>query len=307
MRTAFRWAVITAFLALTALQVCGESVPYPVDSIKGPVCVLHDTVLHVAVTLSPVHSRYNVTVTDGLAHIRLTQAFVNGFANIRDIVYVFPLPHDGAVHAMSMLYRDSLYRARIYEKEQAQHAYDSVVAGGGSAALLIQTRPNVFQQSLGNIAKGDTAWVDIEVVTPLKYNAGTYELAIPTMIGERYQSEGADPVPGSTFWNPPEDRDGQTLQINVLIQTGYPIASLQSPTHTLNLMMVEAARPLLELTSMLTPASELPMPCNQAAFLASAATYPNRDFVLRFSPRMPQPTSRWQASSTRQRRTAISR
>ncbi len=283
MRSTVTVAAVLSMLLAGVLPALGQDVSFPVDDIEGPVCVLHDTARGVAFTMSPVHSKYNLIVTDGLAHLRLTQMFVNEYGDIRDIVYVFPLPHDGAVHAMSMEYRDSLYVARIYEKEEAQQIYDSVAASGGTAALLLQERPNVFQQHLANIAVGDTAWVRIDVSMPLEYVAGTYELAVPTMIGCRYPSAGADPVSGCSGWNPPPDRDGQSLEFNVLIQTGYEVHGLESPTHTIDVMSIETARPILEQRSLLTADTELPMPYNLAAMLASAQTYPNRDFVLRFS------------------------
>jgi len=283
MRSAMaRWMVLGGILLTGVWAAFGQTVTFPVEEIQGPVCVLHDTARGVAFTMSPVHSQYNVIVTDGLAQIRLTQMFVNEYGGIRDIVYVFPLPHDGAVHAMAMVYHDSAYVARIYEKEEAQQIYDSVASSGGAAALLLQSRPNVFQQHLANIALGDTAWVRIEVSVPLKYNAGEYELSIPTMIGCRFPSAGADPVPGCSGWNPPADRDGSSLEFNVLVQTGYPVTGLESPTHALSVSAVEAVRPVLEQRMLLLPGDELPMAHNRAALLAAADSYPNRDFVLRF-------------------------
>ena len=100
---------------------------------------------------------------------------------------------------------------------------------GGTGALLIQERPNIFQQRLANIAYRDSARVTIGFSMPLKYDNGTYELSIPTMIGERYQSSGDDFVPSGPFWNPPENRDGQSLQIKVLIQTGFEITRRPTP------------------------------------------------------------------------------
>ncbi len=283
MRSATKWAILGGILLTGVWAAFGQTtVTFPIEDIEGPVCVVHDTVRGVAFTISPEHSQYNVVVTDGLAHIRLTQMFVNEYGDIRDIVYVFPLPHDGAVHAMAMVYHDSVYVAEIYEKEEAQQIYDSVASSGGTAALLLQSRPNVFQQHLANIAMGDTAWVRIEVSVPLKYSDGEYELAVPTMVGCRYASAGADPVPGCTGWNPPENRDATSLEFNVLVQTGYAIDRLESPTHPINVYSVEACRQVLEQRSLLAPDTELPMPHNRVALLAAAETFPNRDFVLRF-------------------------
>jgi Ca-activated chloride channel family protein len=257
---------------------------YPVDDIKGPVCVVRDSLTGRTTTVSPEVSRYDVVVTDGLAKFTLTQIFINPFSGINDIVYVFPLPHDGAVYSMAMEYKKKLYVAEIYEKKDAIHKYDSVKATGGTAALLLQERPNVFQQRLANIAKGDTAYVKIEVAVPLKYDNGNWELSIPTMVGERYQSANASTVPSSgKFWNPPEQRDGQSLQMNVLVQTGFPISNLTSPSHTLSIsQLAESTKELVD-QNLLKDGEKLPLPYNQFGLLHSATTYPNRDFVLRFS------------------------
>lgn len=267
-----------------AVMVQAQSLAIPSDSVKGPMCVVLDTVKHLALPLSPTISTYNVIVTDGLAQITLTQKFVNDYGVIKDLVYVFPLPHEAAVHGMIMEYHDSIYTAKIFEKQAAQQMYDSIVKKGGTAALLLQDRPNVFQQRLANIAFHDTAYVQIKLSMPLSYTNGVYELAIPTMVSERYQSAGASPVPSSgRLWNPPPDRDGQSLQINVLVQTGFPIAQLQSPTHPLVVSAFEAVRADLEKKLVIEKTTIMDEPYASGALLTQAETYPNKDFVLRFS------------------------
>ena len=267
-----------------ALSIAANPVYVPIDSVKGPVCIISDTALQFAAPLSPSRSIYDVIVADGLAQITLFQTFVNDYGKIDDIAYIFPLPNDASVHAMEMKYRDSVYTAEIYEKAQAQTIYDSVVAAGGKAAMLLQSRPNVFVQHLANLAKGDTAYIKIKLTMPLKFNNGTYELSIPTMVAERYQSVNASPVGSSgRFWNPPPDREGQTLQINVLIQTGFPITGLQSPTHPLTASPYSEAKPLLVERGVVGDASALDLPYGTGVFLQQVETYPNKDFVLRFS------------------------
>ncbi|MFC1586533.1 VIT domain-containing protein [Fibrobacterota bacterium] len=237
-----------AFSLIMAFQAFSLSL-IPYEEIPGPICVIRDTVTNEVFPLSPEKSQYNVIITDGLAHIRLTQMYVNQYPNINDIVYVFPLPHEGSVHAMSMEYLDSLYIARIYEKEEARTIYDSILALGGNAALLTQERPNIFQQKLANIAYGDTAYIRIELSMPLKYNDGEFELAVPTMVAERYQSSPAKSAAGAqqtSPWNPPENINGQRLQFNVMIQTGYPLVDFISPTHPLEMSGLDQSRGILE-------------------------------------------------------------
>ncbi|MBD3418877.1 MAG: VWA domain-containing protein [Chitinivibrionales bacterium] len=277
----FALALLTILIARASLQAHS----FPVHEIEGPVCVVKDSILGIPVTLSPQNSKYNVIVTDGLAHVTLTQRYINPFPNVNDIVFVFPLPHEGAVHAMSMEYDSMLYKAEIMEKQVAQQKYDSTVSAGGIAALLLQNRPNVFQQRLANIAQGDTAYVKVELSMPMIYHDDVWELSIPTMVAERYQSSGTSPVPPSgSLWNPPANIGGQRLEINVLIQTGFPVSNLTSPTHPLNITQVtQSTTDELVHRSLLRKDDVLDMPYNHRGILHSSQTYPNSDFVLRFS------------------------
>jgi len=272
---------ILVFFSQNAVQAEMGKIPY--DDIDGPTCVVRDTSNGKTLPLSPEFSQYNVIVTDGIAHITVTQQYKNRIRNCHEIAYVFPLPHEGSVHAMSMEYRDVTYKARIYEKEEAKQVYDSIKESGGNAALLLQERPNVFQQRLANIAYGDSASITIELSMPLKYDNGEYELSIPTMVAERYQSDGASPVPPSgDLWNPPENIAGQRLEINVLIQTGYPITDLNSPTHPLTISQVAETRADLIDRGLIHEETDISMPYAFSGLLRTTSTYPNRDFVLRF-------------------------
>ncbi len=276
--------LVTAFSILFAVSsIFAGSVYVNTDSIKGPVCILSDTVRQTASLLSPSKAAYNVIITDGLAQVTLMQTFVNDFGTIDDIAYVFPLPNDASVHAMEFKYHDSIYVARIFEKQQAQNIYDSIVSSGGNAALLLQNRPNVFTQHLANIAYGDTAYIKIRLTMPLKYNNGEFELAIPTMVAERYQSDNASPVSSNGLWNPPANRDGQTLDISVLLQTGFPWQNVYSPTHTIETVESQQIQDRMIEQKCMEPEVPLEMPHHAGVQLKKLTTYPNKDFVLRFS------------------------
>ena len=277
-------AILLSFVIITGSVPAGaQSIMIPADSAKGPMCIVIDSAHRVAVPLSPNKSQYNVVITDGIAQVKLSQMFVNDYGVIKDIVYVFPLPHEAAVHAMAMEYKGKLYSAEIYEKQDAQAKYDSVVQSGGNAALLLQDRPNVFQQRLANIAFHDTAWISIELSMPLSYNNGTFEFALPTMVAERYQSQNASTVLSSgTGWNPPPNRDGQSLDINVLVQTGFPVTHLTSPTHDIAVSSIDEVKSELVNRQVIRGETVLSMPYSSGVLLQKVSTYPNKDFVLRF-------------------------
>lgn len=250
-------------------------------AVKGPSCVIVDSTRGAQVPLAPFFTRVNVVVTDGLAQATMIQSFANPLGRKTEIAYVFPLPEKGAVHAMAYEIHDSLFRARIEERQKAQAIYDSVKSTGGNAAILLQEKPNLFQQKMANLGAGDTVHVEIQVSLPLKYADGSWELAFPTMVGERYQSAGS-PAPAGTIsgWNPPENREGPAFQFNVLVKDAA-FDSLWSTTHPLDSRTSAEARQILSQRGLVDSTQPLDAAYGKVLTLAPQNTYPNRDFVLR--------------------------
>ena len=59
-------------------------------------------------------------------------------------------------------------------------------AGGQTASLLNQERPNIFTQSVANILPGEQIKITISYVETLKYEDGSYEFVFPMVVGPRY-------------------------------------------------------------------------------------------------------------------------
>ncbi len=254
----------------------------PLDSLHGPLCGMVDPATKQQVAISPIFTRVNVVITDAVAQAVVTQRFVNPFNAKSEVVYLFPLPDQGAVHGMKYQYHDSLYVATIMEKAKAQSIYDSIKNNGGQAALLLQERPNIFQQRIATLGPGDTAFVEIRLSVPLKYVDGELELAFPTMIGPRYQPGAAKTnAAGATPWNPPENRSGPEFQFNVLVQSGIELASIYSPTHPIDVGGLADMRKALEDRRVVEPNDKTTLAYTRCALLKTALTYPNRDYVLR--------------------------
>lgn len=252
-----------------------------IDALKGPSCVIVDSSRSAQIPLAPFFTRVNVVVTDGLAQATMIQSFVNPLRHATEIAYVFPLPENGAVHAMSYELHDTLYRASIQERKKAQAIYDSIKSSGGQASILLQERPNIFQQKMANVRAGDTVHVEIQVSVPLKYVDGSWELAFPTMVGERFQSAGSPGAVGTiSGWNPPADRDGPGLMFNVLVKGGS-FDSISSPTHPVEALDVRTHRQKLARLGLVDSAGALEESYPSAWMLKSLTTYPNKDFVLR--------------------------
>src|SRR5690606_25258731 len=143
-----------------------------------------------------------------------------------------------------------------------------------------QERPNIFTQSVANIAPGEKIDVVIRYVQDLSYDAGGYEFVFPMVVGPRYipgttleqamQGDGTyldtDRVPDASRITPPVlgkgERSGHDISIEVVAEATLPIAEAQVPTH--EVVMRRPADGTLRLA------------------LAEKSSIPNRDFVLRY-------------------------
>lgn len=217
-----------------------------------------------------------------LARVTVTQEFVNPSQENIEAVYTFPLPQNSAVDDMTMTVGGRTIRALIKPRDEAQKLYQQARDRGNTAALLDQERPNIFTQSVTNIAPGATVKVKISYIETLKYEAGVYEFVYPMVVGPRYMpgqavgkqgggwSPDTDRVPDASRISPPvagvhfgqkESRAGHDIDVRVRLTAGMPIQQILSPTHEVD-MQRGAETTIVE--------------------LKDKATIPNKDFVLRY-------------------------
>jgi Ca-activated chloride channel family protein len=218
------------------------------------------------------------SVSGSLARVTVTQEFHNPFDEKIEAVYVFPLPQMAAVDDMTMIVGDRTVKGRIKRREEARAIYDAAREAGHVAGLLNQERPNIFTQSVANIAPGAAVKVTISYVEYLKYEDGTYEFVFPMVVGPRYipgqpvgkQAGGWAPdtsqVPDASRITPqvaPEGtRAGHDISIEVKVDAGVPIEDLKSTLHE-----VDVERPGTNAASVR---------------LKNRTTIPNKDFILKF-------------------------
>ncbi len=254
--------------------------PYPVD----PQAELEQGVLRVKrgdawMGLPLQETRYDTRVLGTLAETTVTQVFKNSYDVPIEAVYAFPMPEDGAVDDYWFHVGKRHIHGVMKKREEARKVYEDAKKAGKSAALLEQERPNIFTQSVANIAPGETIEVEMHLVQPLAQEAGRYELSLPTVVGPRFipgaptgskSGDGrvpdTDVVPDASRITPPVMPKGQVscaaLSIAVGIDAGMPVHSVASQYHR-----VATARAGDRLHVELARAGELP----------------NRDFVLSWS------------------------
>ncbi len=210
-----------------------------------------------------VRGAAHVDVRGPIGQVVVTQTFANPNETPIEAIYVFPLPEDAAIGGLTMRLGKRTIVAEIREREEARAVYEAAREAGQTAALLDQERPNVFTQHVANILPGEQITVELTYDLLLEPVAGVFELAIPTVVGPRY--EGITPKvvePGTS--------SGNTLAVDLDIDAGLPITEVTSPTHDITTTEVDADRVQVTLTD--------------------GDAVSDKDFVLRWSVVVKEPT-----------------
>jgi Ca-activated chloride channel family protein len=212
---------------------------------------------------------YDLTVSGPTVRGRVTQIFQNNTENWVEAVYVYPLPEDGAVDSLKMVIGERIVVGEIKERQTARAIYEQARASGHKTTLVEQERPNIFTNSVANIAPGETILVQLEYQAPVKQSAGTFSLRIPLVVAPRYnpkpivqtvdlQSDGrgwgqtTDPVPDRDRIEPPVldprvNAPINPVQIAVRLQAGFPLAEVKSHHHSIKTDNVDADTQVIRL------------------------------------------------------------
>ena len=149
--------------------------------------------------LPMLESRVEVTVRGAIVETVVTQKFSNTTPNPTEAIYIFPLPADAAVTAMSIHAGGRTIKAAIERRDLAQRRYEEAVAAGVGAGLLDQERPDVFTQTVSAIPARGTVEVTLRYDTVASYHDGTWQLAVPLVVAPRFVpgTAGGQPTTGS--------------------------------------------------------------------------------------------------------------
>jgi Ca-activated chloride channel homolog len=133
-----------------------------------------------------------VDVRGDLAEVVVQQVFANPVDVPIHATYLFPLPHEAAVHAMTLETGDEIVEARIMRIEAAEQTFAAAKAAGKGAALLKEHRPNLFTQEIANLMPGAPVTVTLRYAQRVPRLDGTYELVVPLVVGPRYHPATGD-------------------------------------------------------------------------------------------------------------------
>ncbi len=209
------------------------------------------------------HTDVKAEISGFLSRVKVTQEFENSFSEKIEAVYVFPLPNNAAVDAMTMRIGERTIRGQIRKREEAREIYEAAKSNGQIASLLDQERTNIFTQAVANILPGEKVTIEISYVETLKYEDGQYEFVFPMTVGPRY-------IPGSVNTtdaqkiSPPValTRAGHDISIEVKLDAGVLIEKVESKSHQIDSAMQSAN--------------------SYNVKLKDEKTIPNKDFIMRY-------------------------
>lgn len=238
----------------------------------------------------------DMQISGMVARVTLSQHFRNEGENFLEAIYVFPLPEDAAVDTLRMRIAERIIEGEIQEKEEARATYEAAVAAGQQTSLVEQNRSNLFTTNIANIPPGEEITVEISYLQTLHYDAkdegGSFRLRFPLAITPRYipgqplnaselaegevanrqlessatgWAQDTDAVPDASQITPPyHDATAHPVSIHANLNTGFPIASLESLHHPIVQQELAEHEYSIDLATGDMPAT--------------------RDFVLRWSP-----------------------
>ena len=209
------------------------------------------------------HTDVKAEISGFLSRVKVTQEFENSFSEKIEAVYVFPLPNNAAVDAMTMKIGERTIRGQIRKREEAREIYEAAKSNGQIASLLDQERTNIFTQSVANILPGEKVTIEISYVETLKYEDGQYEFVFPMTVGPRYISGSVNTTDAQKI-SPPvaRERAGHDISIEVKLDAGVLIEKVESKSHQIDSAMLSAN--------------------NYNVKLKDEKTIPNKDFILRY-------------------------
>lgn len=129
-----------------------------------------------------------MTLTGLINHVVVTQHYINENPFAVNARYVFPLPDESAVQAMTMRIGERVIKGKIAKKRQAEKQYQAAKKAGKQASLLRQQRANMFITNVANVGPGEEIVITLEYQEIIDYQHGTFAIHFPTTMTPRYHA-----------------------------------------------------------------------------------------------------------------------
>ncbi|WP_165740284.1 marine proteobacterial sortase target protein [Pseudoalteromonas sp. Z1A6] len=233
----------------------------------------------------------NMTLTGLINHVVATQTYQNENPFAVNARYVFPLPDESAVHAMTMRIGERVIKGQIDKKVEAEKKYEEAKKAGKQAALVRQQRANMFITNVANIGPGEQVVIELEYQEIIDYSSGTFAIRFPTTITPRYHAISGEvevntqhqthvtPLP--TGWlSPVYSIQSSTQNIT---QNSTQTDNVPSSQFSLNID-IDVGLELVDINSKFHNVDVQNTAFGQYKIALNEINAVNRDFVLEFKP-----------------------
>ncbi len=160
---------------------------------------------------------YTAKITDQVAQVAVTQAFVNTGSRQMEVSFVFPVPYDGAIDRMTFMVDGKEYDAKLLDAKEARKTYEEHVRKSQDPALLEWVGYGMFKTSVFPVPPGAERKVTLKFSQLLRKDGKLTDLIIPLSTA-KYTSS---PV--------------EKLSIRAAIETSKELKNVYSPTHKVNI------------------------------------------------------------------------
>ncbi|TAQ88134.1 hypothetical protein B7494_g3537 [Chlorociboria aeruginascens] len=215
-------------------------------------------------------SEVRATILSTTSRTVLKQTFTNPSSTdaIKECVYTFPLYDGVSVVDFTCQIGSKILQGVVKEKVEAEAVFDAAVARGETAGLLEQApeASDVFSTKLGNIPASESVIVEVTYIGELKNESDSIRFTIPTKIAPRYGNAST----ALARPNRVDDGEGIKITVDVSVPEGSSIENLQSPSHTISVLVGK-------LSTALDAAQSF---SKSSATLSLGGTALEKDFVL---------------------------
>ena len=252
--TSYQFSILAVLLILSATLMSTRIIaqpyspqnPHPVTS--GSLIMQTETALPEEMPL--IDTQVTISVNGLVARTVVKQFFENPSQDTIEAIYAFPLPEDSAVDYLKMTIGERVIIGQIKVKKEAKKIYAKAKAAGKKAALMLQSRDNLFRTRVANINPGETIEVHLEYAQKVQYKNGQFQIRFPSTMTPRYQPQPTEEViekfdqngaplhtaPDSSVQNQvvsKSTRNDHQLSIDVSLNTGFPVKSMDSVNHAI--------------------------------------------------------------------------
>lgn len=192
-----------------------------------------------------LESSVEMQVRGLIAEVVVRQRYINDSEAWLEGRYLLPLPEQAAVGRLRVQVGRRVIEGEVQEKAAARQAFAAAAANGQRAALVEQSRPNLFRTGLTNIGPGEEIVVEIGYWQAVDYRDGEFSLRLPLTFTTPYVpadatlllAEAGDGAIGNLDRNPGSVAVAgalePTVSLSIDLDAGLPLASIHSPSHAL--------------------------------------------------------------------------